>query len=163
MKSLRDTERSVTVTKSRRVVTVTERRTALRMTSHSTPACLFSCQIIDIDCWFSVANADRQLFTVKGRRRSKQPAKDGDKNAFTGHPEKKSISAGGHRDLKLGLRNWLHLASYQWDTTKSLISIKKVAPSGKRVLSDAWALDTAQKPYMWQRLNPEGDRPSASM
>lgn len=34
---------------------------------------------------------------------------------------------------------------------------------GKRVLSDAWALDTAQKPYMWQRLNPEGDRPSARM
>ncbi|KAK3007900.1 hypothetical protein RJ639_013045, partial [Escallonia herrerae] len=32
---------------------------------------------------------------------------------------------------------------------------------GKRVLSDAWALDTAQKPYAWQRLNPEGDRPSA--
>jgi hypothetical protein len=32
---------------------------------------------------------------------------------------------------------------------------------GKRVLSDAWALDTAQKPYVWQRLNPEGDRPSA--
>ncbi|KAL0418794.1 UNVERIFIED_CONTAM: Serine/threonine-protein phosphatase BSL1 [Sesamum radiatum] len=34
---------------------------------------------------------------------------------------------------------------------------------GKRVLSDAWALDTAQKPYAWQRLNPEGDRPSARM
>ncbi|KDO87445.1 hypothetical protein CISIN_1g002713mg [Citrus sinensis] len=34
---------------------------------------------------------------------------------------------------------------------------------GKRVLSDAWALDTAQKPYVWQRLNPEGDRPSARM
>ncbi|XP_010244625.1 PREDICTED: serine/threonine-protein phosphatase BSL1 isoform X2 [Nelumbo nucifera] len=34
---------------------------------------------------------------------------------------------------------------------------------GKRVLSDAWALDTAQKPYRWQRLNPEGDRPSARM
>ncbi|XP_031401196.1 serine/threonine-protein phosphatase BSL1 isoform X1 [Punica granatum] len=32
---------------------------------------------------------------------------------------------------------------------------------GKRVLSDAWALDTAQKPYVWMRLNPEGDRPSA--
>ncbi|KAG6749928.1 hypothetical protein POTOM_047005 [Populus tomentosa] len=32
---------------------------------------------------------------------------------------------------------------------------------GKRVLSDAWALDTAQKPYVWQRLNPEGDRPTA--
>ncbi|KAF1879028.1 hypothetical protein Lal_00047700 [Lupinus albus] len=34
---------------------------------------------------------------------------------------------------------------------------------GKRVVSDAWALDTAQKPYMWQRLNPEGDKPSARM
>ncbi|PQP99087.1 serine/threonine-protein phosphatase BSL1 [Prunus yedoensis var. nudiflora] len=34
---------------------------------------------------------------------------------------------------------------------------------GKRVLSDAWALDTAQKPYVWARLNPEGDRPSARM
>ncbi|XP_061372089.1 serine/threonine-protein phosphatase BSL1 isoform X1 [Gastrolobium bilobum] len=34
---------------------------------------------------------------------------------------------------------------------------------GKRVVSDAWALDTAQKPYVWQRLNPEGDRPSARM
>ncbi|XP_043711293.1 serine/threonine-protein phosphatase BSL1-like [Telopea speciosissima] len=34
---------------------------------------------------------------------------------------------------------------------------------GKRVLSDAWALDTAQKPYRWQQLNPEGDRPSARM
>ncbi|XP_019188388.1 PREDICTED: serine/threonine-protein phosphatase BSL1 isoform X1 [Ipomoea nil] len=34
---------------------------------------------------------------------------------------------------------------------------------GKRVLSDAWALDTAQKPYAWQRLNPEGDRPSGRM
>ncbi|XP_010231727.1 serine/threonine-protein phosphatase BSL1 homolog isoform X3 [Brachypodium distachyon] len=34
---------------------------------------------------------------------------------------------------------------------------------GKRVLSDAWALDTAQKPYKWQKLNPEGDRPSARM
>ncbi|THG15847.1 hypothetical protein TEA_023870 [Camellia sinensis var. sinensis] len=32
---------------------------------------------------------------------------------------------------------------------------------GKRALSDAWALDTAQKPYAWQRLNPDGDRPSA--
>ncbi|KAF9688058.1 hypothetical protein SADUNF_Sadunf02G0157400 [Salix dunnii] len=32
-----------------------------------------------------------------------------------------------------------------------------------RVLSDAWVLDTAQKPYAWQRLNPEGDRPSARM
>ncbi|XP_041016695.1 serine/threonine-protein phosphatase BSL1-like isoform X1 [Juglans microcarpa x Juglans regia] len=34
---------------------------------------------------------------------------------------------------------------------------------GKRALSDAWALDTAQKPYAWQRLSPEGDRPSARM
>lgn len=34
---------------------------------------------------------------------------------------------------------------------------------GKRVVSDAWALDTAQKPYAWQPLNPEGDRPSARM
>ncbi|OVA11421.1 Phosphoesterase domain [Macleaya cordata] len=34
---------------------------------------------------------------------------------------------------------------------------------GKRVLSDSWALDTAQKPYRWQKLNPEGDKPSARM
>ncbi|XP_077219148.1 BRI1 suppressor 1 (BSU1)-like 1 isoform X2 [Tasmannia lanceolata] len=34
---------------------------------------------------------------------------------------------------------------------------------GKRALSDTWALDTAQKPYRWQKLNPEGDRPSARM
>ncbi|XP_073066135.1 serine/threonine-protein phosphatase BSL1-like isoform X2 [Primulina eburnea] len=34
---------------------------------------------------------------------------------------------------------------------------------GKRVLSDAWVFDTAQKPYSWKRLNPEGDRPSARM
>ncbi|CAN1331662.1 Serine/threonine-protein phosphatase BSL1 homolog [Linum perenne] len=34
---------------------------------------------------------------------------------------------------------------------------------GKRVLSDAWTLDTAQKPYAWQKLNPEGDKPSARM
>ncbi|KAM7495932.1 hypothetical protein LguiA_020346 [Lonicera macranthoides] len=34
---------------------------------------------------------------------------------------------------------------------------------GKRALSDAWALDTAQKPYAWQKLNPEGDRPTARM
>ncbi|KAE8676460.1 Serine/threonine-protein phosphatase BSL2 [Hibiscus syriacus] len=32
---------------------------------------------------------------------------------------------------------------------------------GKRVLSDAWSLDTGQKPYVWERLNPEGDGPSA--
>ncbi|KAF5180747.1 Serine/threonine-protein phosphatase BSL1 [Thalictrum thalictroides] len=34
---------------------------------------------------------------------------------------------------------------------------------GKRVLSDAWALDTAQKPYRWLKLNPEGDGPSSRM
>ncbi|KAL2556731.1 Serine/threonine-protein phosphatase BSL1 [Forsythia ovata] len=34
---------------------------------------------------------------------------------------------------------------------------------GKRVLSDAWVLDTAQKPYMWQKLIPEGNRPSGRM
>ncbi|KAL9318370.1 hypothetical protein ACSQ67_014887 [Phaseolus vulgaris] len=34
---------------------------------------------------------------------------------------------------------------------------------GKRVVSDAWVLDTAQKPYVWQKLSPEGDRPSARM
>ncbi|CAM8923169.1 unnamed protein product [Rhodiola kirilowii] len=34
---------------------------------------------------------------------------------------------------------------------------------GKRVIADAWVLDTAQKPYAWQRLNPEGDKPSARM
>ncbi|KAL5793033.1 hypothetical protein ACOSP7_001627 [Xanthoceras sorbifolium] len=34
---------------------------------------------------------------------------------------------------------------------------------GKRVVADAWALDTAQKPYAWQRLSPDGDRPSARM
>ncbi|RZC93873.1 hypothetical protein C5167_016567 [Papaver somniferum] len=34
---------------------------------------------------------------------------------------------------------------------------------GKRVLSDAWALDTAQKPYKWLKLNPEGDKPCARM
>ncbi|XP_010904839.2 serine/threonine-protein phosphatase BSL1 homolog isoform X2 [Elaeis guineensis] len=32
---------------------------------------------------------------------------------------------------------------------------------GKRCLSDDWALDTAQKPYRWHRLEPEGDKPSA--
>lgn len=35
--------------------------------------------------------------------------------------------------------------------------------TGKRVLSDAWAFDTAQKPYVWQRLDPDGDKPSARM
>ncbi|KAI7757818.1 hypothetical protein M8C21_027177 [Ambrosia artemisiifolia] len=34
---------------------------------------------------------------------------------------------------------------------------------GKKVLSDAWALDTAQKPYEWLRLNAAGDKPSARM
>ncbi|KAJ6816598.1 serine/threonine-protein phosphatase BSL1-like protein [Iris pallida] len=34
---------------------------------------------------------------------------------------------------------------------------------GKRTLSDAWSLDTAQKPYRWQKLNPQGDKPSARM
>ncbi|XVF72515.1 hypothetical protein PTKIN_Ptkin12aG0127300 [Pterospermum kingtungense] len=34
---------------------------------------------------------------------------------------------------------------------------------GKRVLSDAWALDTGKKPYVWQKLSPKGDRPSARM
>ncbi|KAE8672100.1 Serine/threonine-protein phosphatase BSL1-like protein [Hibiscus syriacus] len=34
---------------------------------------------------------------------------------------------------------------------------------GKRVLSDSWALDTGQKPYVWLRLNPEGDKPCARM
>ncbi|PWA46857.1 hypothetical protein CTI12_AA279600 [Artemisia annua] len=31
---------------------------------------------------------------------------------------------------------------------------------GKKWLSDAWALDTTQKPYGWQKLNLEGDKPS---
>lgn len=35
--------------------------------------------------------------------------------------------------------------------------------AGKRVVFDTWAFDTAQKPYVWQKLNPEGDRPSARM
>nr|XP_043620256.1 serine/threonine-protein phosphatase BSL1-like [Erigeron canadensis] len=34
---------------------------------------------------------------------------------------------------------------------------------GKKVLSDAWSLDTAQKPYVWTKLNAEGDKPSARM
>ncbi|XP_062230734.1 serine/threonine-protein phosphatase BSL1 homolog isoform X2 [Phragmites australis] len=42
-----------------------------------------------------------------------------------------------------------------------LVSVS--ANDGKRVLSDAWVLDTAQKPYRWQKLNSEGDRPSARM
>ncbi|XP_078445101.1 BRI1 suppressor 1 (BSU1)-like 1 isoform X2 [Wolffia australiana] len=34
---------------------------------------------------------------------------------------------------------------------------------GKRVLSDAWALDTGRKPYKWQKLNPVGEKPPARM
>jgi len=34
---------------------------------------------------------------------------------------------------------------------------------GKKVLADTWCLDTAQKPYRWQKLYPDGDRPSARM
>ncbi|KAK1356075.1 Serine/threonine-protein phosphatase [Heracleum sosnowskyi] len=34
---------------------------------------------------------------------------------------------------------------------------------GRRLLSDVWALDTAKKPYVWQKLNPEGNSPSARM
>ncbi|XP_047334395.1 serine/threonine-protein phosphatase BSL1-like [Impatiens glandulifera] len=34
---------------------------------------------------------------------------------------------------------------------------------GKTVLSDVWAFDTAQKPYVWQKISPEGDIPSARM
>ncbi|KAJ6848512.1 serine/threonine-protein phosphatase BSL1-like protein [Iris pallida] len=34
---------------------------------------------------------------------------------------------------------------------------------GKETLSDAWALDTAKKPYRWQKLNPQGDKPSPRM
>jgi len=26
--------------------------------------------------------------------------------------------------------------------------------AGKRVVFDTWAFDTAQKPYVWQKLNP---------
>lgn len=46
---------------------------------------------------------------------------------------------------------------------KNRVTVTFFSLLGKRVLSDAWALDTAQKPYVWQRLNPEGDRPSARM
>ncbi|XP_047334394.1 serine/threonine-protein phosphatase BSL1-like isoform X2 [Impatiens glandulifera] len=34
---------------------------------------------------------------------------------------------------------------------------------GKTALSDVWAFDTAQKPYVWQKINPDGDTPSARM
>ncbi|GJV01108.1 serine/threonine-protein phosphatase BSL1 [Tanacetum coccineum] len=34
---------------------------------------------------------------------------------------------------------------------------------GKKVLSDVWALDTAQKPYVWLKLDTGGDKPSARM
>ncbi|KAG2402870.1 Serine/threonine-protein phosphatase [Vigna angularis] len=43
------------------------------------------------------------------------------------------------------------------------ITVVNVLCFRKRVVSDAWVLDTAQKPYVWQKLNPEGDRPSARM
>ncbi|GJU00117.1 retrotransposon protein, putative, ty1-copia subclass, partial [Tanacetum coccineum] len=33
----------------------------------------------------------------------------------------------------------------------------------KKVLSDVWALDTAQKPYVWLKLDTGGDKPSARM
>lgn len=35
--------------------------------------------------------------------------------------------------------------------------------SGRRARSDAWALDTAKKPYIWKKINPEGDKPPARM
>ncbi|KAL1825893.1 hypothetical protein DCAR_0314087 [Daucus carota subsp. sativus] len=34
---------------------------------------------------------------------------------------------------------------------------------GRRARSDAWALDTAKKPYIWNKINPEGDKPPARM
>ncbi|MCO5566287.1 hypothetical protein L7F22_019963 [Adiantum nelumboides] len=34
---------------------------------------------------------------------------------------------------------------------------------GRRALSDAWALDTASKPYEWRRLEPEGEGPPPCM
>ncbi|KAJ7571101.1 hypothetical protein O6H91_01G148500 [Diphasiastrum complanatum] len=34
---------------------------------------------------------------------------------------------------------------------------------GKRPLADVWALDTAVKPYVWRRLEPEGDGPPPCM
>lgn len=30
---------------------------------------------------------------------------------------------------------------------------------GKKTLDDAWSLDTAEKPYHWQKLEPTGDIP----
>ncbi|KAL8497447.1 hypothetical protein ACS0TY_020951 [Phlomoides rotata] len=47
----------------------------------------------------------------------------------------------------------------------TILTLRFDAIAGIRVLSDAWALDTAQKPYVWQRLklNPEGNRPTARM
>jgi hypothetical protein len=35
--------------------------------------------------------------------------------------------------------------------------------SGKRPLSDVWALDTAAKPYEWRKLEPEGEGPPPCM
>lgn len=46
---------------------------------------------------------------------------------------------------------------------KYMLYMVSVDVAGKRVLSDTWALDTAQKPYRWQKLNPEGDKPSSRM
>ena len=34
---------------------------------------------------------------------------------------------------------------------------------GKATLSDAWALDTSEKPYQWKRITDAGDMPSARM
>lgn len=31
---------------------------------------------------------------------------------------------------------------------------------GKKTLSDAWALDTSDKPYQWQKIDNAGDVPS---
>lgn len=34
---------------------------------------------------------------------------------------------------------------------------------GKATLSDAWALDTSEKPYQWKKISDAGDMPSARM
>lgn len=34
---------------------------------------------------------------------------------------------------------------------------------GKAILSDAWALDTSEKPYQWKKISDAGDMPSARM
>ena len=34
---------------------------------------------------------------------------------------------------------------------------------GKQTLSDAWALDTSEKPYQWRKIDQVGDAPSARM